>query len=257
MRLTTLFSGSHGNCTLVQHKGTNVLVDAGFSHSTIKTALQPLGLCPTDVDAILITHEHSDHVSALARWTEHYETPIYAHQKLLTCLPTRFPCGNYSFFTNSFQVGNLQVDFAACSHDALSCTAYRFFDGKDYAAICTDTGVAGKQLIDFLLPAKNVVVESNYDQGMLELGDYPPWLKQRIASNKGHLSNEQCGKLVEKLLKHGVVRNVVLGHLSQNNNTKELAFANALGIFQQNNVLEGKDVGLYVADQYSRGITLD
>ena len=85
---------------------------------------------------------------------------------------------------------------------------------------------------------------------------YPAWLKQRIASNLGHLSNVQCGKVIEKLLQ-GNVKNIVLGHLSQNNNTKELAFANALSIFQQNKVLDGKDVGLFVADQYQRGITLE
>ena len=256
MKLTTLFSGSHGNCTLVQHKSTNLLVDAGFSCNTIKTALQPLGLSPLDIDAILVTHEHNDHVNALARWTEHYETPIYAHKKLLTCLPTKFPCGNYNFYTANFDVKDLQVDFTACSHDALSCTAYRFFDGKDYAAICTDTGVAGKDILNFLSVAKNVVIESNYDDGMLAQGDYPAWLKQRIASNLGHLSNAQCGKVIEHLLQ-GNVKNIVLGHLSQNNNTKELAFAQALTVFQQNKVLEGKDVGLFVADQYQRGVTLD
>lgn len=257
MKLTTLFSGSHGNCTLIQHDSTNLLVDAGFSCSTISTALKPLGLSPTDIDAILVTHEHNDHVSALARWTEHYETPVYAHKKLLTCLPTKYPCGNYVFYTDSFAVKDIKVDFTNCSHDALSCTAYRFFDGKDYVAICTDTGVAGKQMINFLLPCKNVIVESNYDDGMLALGDYPPWLKQRIASKLGHLSNEQCGRVVEQLLRYGKVKNIVLGHLSQNNNTKELAFASALSVFQNNNVLEGKDVGLYVADQYNRGTTLD
>ena len=256
MKLTTLFSGSHGNCTLVSHGNTNLLIDAGFSCNTIKTALEPLGLSPLDIDAILVTHEHNDHVSALARWTEHYETPIYAHKKLLTCLPTKYPCGNYNFYTTSFDVKDLQVDFTACSHDSTSCTAYRFFDGHNYSAICTDTGVAGKDIINFLLPAKNVIIESNYDEGMLAQGDYPAWLKQRIASNLGHLSNIQCGKVIEKLLQ-GNVKNIVLGHLSQNNNTKELAFANALSIFQQNKVLEGKDVGLFVADQYQRGITLE
>ena len=112
-------------------------------------------------------------------------------------------------------------------------------------------------MINFLLPCKNVIVESNYDDGMLALGDYPPWLKQRIASKLGHLSNEQCGKVVEQLLSYGKGKNIVLGHLSQNNNTKELAFASALSVFQNNNVLEGKDVGLYVADQYNRGTTID
>ena len=257
MKLTTLFSGSHGNCTLVQHGATNLLVDAGFSCNTIKTALEPLGLTPLDIDAILVTHEHNDHTSALARWCEHYETPIYAHKKLLTCLPTKAPCGNFVFFNDTFAIKDLQVDFTACSHDAISCTAYRFFDGKDRVAICTDTGVAGKQIVDFLSPCKNVIIESNYDEGMLSLGDYPVWLKQRIASNQGHLSNAQCGKVIKALLDVGNVKNIVLGHLSQNNNTKELAFASALGVFQQNKVLEGKDVGLFVADQYQRGITLD
>ncbi|MBO5867088.1 MAG: MBL fold metallo-hydrolase [Clostridia bacterium] len=256
MKLTTLFSGSHGNCTLVQHKSTNLLIDAGFSCNTIKTALQSVGLSPLDIDAILVTHEHNDHVSALSRWTEHYETPIYANNKLLTCLPTKYPCGNYKFYSNSFDIKDLQIDFATCSHDATSCNAYRFFDGHSYVAICTDTGVAGRQIVDFLLPAKNVIIESNYDEGMLMQGDYPVWLKQRISSNLGHLSNAQCGKVIHQLLQ-GNVKNIVLGHLSQNNNTKELAFANALSIFQQNKVLEGKDVGLYVADQYQRGVTLD
>ena len=255
-KLTTLFSGSHGNSTLIQHGKTTLLVDAGFSVGAIKGALDGVGITPDDVDAILITHEHSDHVSALPRWTEHFGTPIFAHKKLQDCLTQKAPCGNFVFFDSAFEVGSLGVEFIPCSHDAVSCVSYRFFDGKKYTAICTDTGVMTRQMVNFLQQASTVVLESNYDEDMLSRGSYPVWLKQRIASKSGHLSNLQCASVVQQLLQ-GKVKNLVLGHLSQNNNTKEMAFAQALSVLQANNVKEGKDVRLFVADQYLRGATLD
>lgn len=251
IKFTVLYSGSSGNCSLVQSKDATVLIDAGFTAAILADNLKSVGVLPEEVDAIVVTHEHSDHTGALAAWTELYHTPVFAHEKLAPTLLQRCLCGNAEPFSAQFTVKDLAIDFCECSHDSAFCCGYRFTDGHDCVASITDTGMAPIGVVEFLSPARTVLLESNHDVDMLMKGPYPYPLKQRILSPKGHLSNKQSAAILSKILE-GNVQNVVLGHISEHNNTPELAFFEAMKVLSEKKIVEGKDVNLYVAKQRRR-----
>lgn len=257
LKLTPLFSGSRGNCTLIQSQNTNILLDVGYSYKKLLLALQSKNLTPKDIHAIVITHEHDDHICALPMWTKYkMDTQIYVPKPIVNCIATR----SYSPFvegvSGSFVVGDVTVDVYECSHDSQACCGYRFTADNESIASVTDTGCYNDELVAFLAPCKAVQLESNHDVTMLMQGRYPYPLKRRISSPFGHLSNDQCAELLQKLIGTNV-KKVVLAHLSENNNTAELAFDTINKMYQKNNVIEGKDVQLYVASQHTVGETID
>lgn len=256
IKVTTLFSGSKGNCTLVQTENCNVLLDIGYRYKSIVDELLQLGVNPCNIDAIIISHEHNDHIGGLTLWSKYYNTPLYVPKVIANTVANKSYCTDVYPVDGAFDICDLHIDVYNCSHDSAWCCGYRFGCNGEYVASVTDTGTFGDELVDFLSPCKTVVVESNHDVNMLRNGHYPYPLKQRILSDYGHLSNNQTATLLQKL-NYSVTKNIVLAHLSENNNTKELAFASAVEALKQVNIVEGKDVHVYVADQYSRGKTID
>lgn len=256
VKLTSLYSGSHGNCTLIQSAESNILVDAGFTYNTLKRYLNEVGLTPSDITAILITHEHGDHIGALSGWAQHNDTPVFAHRLCAPSVESKCGIKGVQRFDDGFRVGDVSVDFVKCSHDASYCCGYRFYDGYNYVASVTDTGTVTEQLEEFLLPCSIVQIESNHDEDMLVRGNYPYQLKRRILSDNGHLSNRQASVLIDKLL-NGNVRDIVLAHISENNNTHELAFAEAMKVFRNRHIEEGRQVRLHLAYQYNRSKTIE
>lgn len=255
IKVSPLFSGSRGNCTLIQTEQTNILLDAGFPYKSIVAALESRGLSQQDVDAIVITHEHADHIAALPYWTKNYATAVYAPKEIADCIRQRVYLSEVIEIDGSFTVGDVSVDVYECSHDARCCFGYRFCHDGSYFGSVTDTGCATDELIDFLSPCKTVMLESNHDVNMLQKGAYPYPLKQRILSNFGHLSNEQAADVIKRLV-GAKAKNIILAHLSENNNTKEIAFNTAVKAVSQLGVTEGKDVNIYVALQYANEITI-
>lgn len=251
IKLVTLFSGSKGNSTLVMTPTTNILIDAGLSCRSILSQLATVGLTPMDIDAILITHEHTDHISSLNKWCNSYTTPIYCHSSLVEYILTKCR-GNVVSFDGQFLVGDIVVAPLQCSHDALHCNGYKLSVEGDSVGIVTDTGVMHDDTLHSLCSCRTVLLESNHDTDMLARGRYSYMLKRRILSDKGHLSNIQAGSIITKLLSGSVV-NIVLGHLSEQNNTHELAFASAMSAISSSGRVEGRDVYLYIAEQYTRG----
>ncbi len=251
IRLVTLFSGSKGNCTLVMSDTTNILIDAGLQPKRILSSLETLGLEGGDISGILITHEHGDHIGSIGRWSKSYATPIYGHSSLQQCLGCKC-MGNFVPFDSQFAVGDIVVTPLECSHDALHCNGYMLSSGGDSVGVVTDTGYVCQSTLDSLCSCKTVLLESNHDLDMLAKGRYSYTLKRRILSDKGHLSNVQAGQIIGELLGGNVV-NIVLGHLSENNNTHELAFACAMSAINSSGRVEGKDVFLHIAEQYTRG----
>ena len=255
MIISPLFSGSKGNCTLIQSGSTNILLDAGFSYKAILRALADKGLTQKDITAIIITHEHNDHVAALPYWGKSCPTPIYAPTPIADFLRQRVYFSEVIEVDGTFQIGDVTVDVYECSHDARSCCGYRFSsDGGAFACV-TDTGCATDALIDFLSPCQAIMLESNHDVSMLLKGEYSYVLKQRILSDFGHLSNAQTAEVVQKLASSSV-KTIILAHISENNNTKELAFNSAVEALASCNLVEGKDVTVYVADQYKNEVTI-
>ena len=255
IKISPLFSGSKGNCTLIQSGSVNILLDAGFSYKAILRALAERGLTQKDIAAIVVTHEHTDHIAALSLWGKNCSTDIYSPAPIADYLRQRVYFCEVHEVTGSFTIGHVSVDVYECSHDARACCGYRFSDGRGSFACVTDTGCASDALIEFLSPCKAVMLESNHDVNMLTKGEYSYVLKQRILSSYGHLSNAQTAEVVQKLAR-SCVKTIILAHLSEKNNTKELAFNATVEALSACGLTEGKDVTVYVADQYRNEVTI-
>lgn len=239
---------------MIQSQNVNILLDLGFGYRATVKALEHRGLAPTDVDAIVITHEHSDHVNALPMWTKYTPTPIYAPRVLADYLQQRV-FSEVRATTCDFTIGDVVVEMYECCHDARCCYGYRFCCGNSYFSSVTDTGRVTEQLIDFLTPCSAIMLESNHDVDMLMKGEYSYPLKRRIISDYGHLSNAQATEVLSGLVGSSI-KHVILAHLSEKNNTRELAFNNAVNMYNAKGLTEGKDVNIYVADQYNNEITI-
>ncbi|MBC8536924.1 MBL fold metallo-hydrolase [Feifania hominis] len=228
MRFVTLCSGSSGNATLVSHQNTHILIDAGLSFRALKTSLAKLGLEPRDLTALFLTHEHSDHVRGVPAIAEKTAVPIYGRRASLeavvlasgTIMPDRLTAlagdGN-------FEAGELYVHPFETPHDSAACVGYSIFspDGRKLSLV-TDLGCVTETVAKNLHNSDFVLIESNYDEQMLRTGRYPPYLKRRIASDSGHLSNAACAEVVESLVCGGT-EHFVLVHLSDKNNLPKLA----------------------------------
>jgi len=207
-----------------------VLIDAGISGKRVEAGLAQIGLTGHDIDGILVTHEHSDHISGLGVLCRRYHTPIYATRRTLGALMQTGSLGKIDpsllvevEADESFTIKDLTVNPMHISHDAADPVAYRFSYGKKRAAICTDLGVYNEYTVECLKGMDVLLLEANHDVNMLQVGSYPYPLKQRILGKRGHLSNENAGRLLGRVL-HDDLKKVVLGHLSKENNLPELAY---------------------------------
>ena len=255
LKISPLFSGSKGNCTLIQSDNVNILLDAGFGYRSIVRELERRGVSPKDVDAIIVTHEHGDHINALPMWTKYTSTPIYAPHLLADYLQQRVYFSEVRPITCDFKVGDIIVEPYECSHDARCCYGYRFCSGQHYFACVTDTGCVSDILVDFLAPCSAIMLESNHDVDMLVKGEYSYPLKRRILSDFGHLSNAQASQILCKLIGKKP-KQIILAHLSEKNNTRELAFNSVVNMYSAHGLTEGRDVNVYVVDQYKNEITI-
>ncbi|MFT5711402.1 MAG: phosphoribosyl 1,2-cyclic phosphodiesterase [Halioglobus sp.] len=223
MRFASLGSGSKGNATLVQGGETVVMVDCGFSVRETTRRLERFGLTPHQLDAILVTHEHSDHCSGVAALSRKFSIPVYmthGTQSSGRC-DDCFETLNFAFSQN-FTVGALEVEAVAVPHDAKEPSQYRFFcDGKSLGVL-TDLGSVTQHVIERYRGCDALVLELNHDQKMLQSGSYPHHLKRRVGGDWGHLNNAQAASLLEEIY-HSGLRQLVVAHISENNNTRELA----------------------------------
>lgn len=228
MRLCSIASGSSGNCIYVGSDATHLLVDAGISGKKVEEGLKFLNLSGRDVDGILITHEHSDHIAGLGVLSRKYEIPIYATKGTIEAILNCKNAPDASLFheihaDTKVTIKDLSVNPMKISHDAAQPVAYRIGYGSSKIAVCTDLGVFNEYTVECLKGMDALLVEANHDINMLQVGPYPYYLKQRILGDKGHLSNENAGRLLNKVL-CDKTKAVVLGHLSKENNLPELAY---------------------------------
>lgn len=225
MYFFTLASSSKGNCALVCSGDTKLLIDAGLSAARLEKALQAVGERPEQLTAILITHEHTDHVQGVARLAYKYSLPVYATPKTwgsLSEVPTYLQ-NDYSY---GLQLGDFVLDFCKTSHDAVQPVGLVFqAEGKRLAYI-TDTGCVTRGMLAAMAaePLDGVVLEANHDRQMLLQGPYPYALKRRVASEQGHLTNAQAAELLAWLWQRQGVCPVLLAHLSETNNAPQLAY---------------------------------
>ncbi|MBI4460262.1 MAG: MBL fold metallo-hydrolase, partial [Acidobacteria bacterium] len=191
-------SGSSGNCTFLATEHVRVLIDAGLSRRETERRLAAIGEKPDSLGAILITHEHSDHVSGLARLAARYKIPVYISPATLSALPpqTKLPAVEAFRPGSRFQIGDLTVEPFTIPHDAVDPVAFRFTAAGVRIAQATDLGYLPQNVKDYLRACHGLILESNHDLEMLRNGPYPWYVKQRVMSRDGHLSNSALGEFL-------------------------------------------------------------
>ena len=251
MIFVSLASGSSGNCTFVGTDTAKILIDCGISAKKIDESLRALGFCASELDAVFLTHEHTDHIKGLKRLMSAYQVPVYASAGTLGSLARALRDEYFNFAgrplmhevraAEPVMIRSLRVLPFAISHDAAQPFGYRMeatealslFDdaaGQEAengcrtaaAAVATDMGYFDDAIRDQLLGLDVLLLEANHDRGMLANGPYPISLKRRIMSREGHLSNNSCGQLLAEIV-NPRLRHVFLGHLSKENNTPQAA----------------------------------
>lgn len=226
--ITALYSGSKGNSVLIESKNARILIDAGKSARALCTALSDVGTSIDEIDAIFITHEHRDHVSALEILLKNHKIPVHivgasARKLLLKGLSVYndLICVHTPIF--SVEVGDMTVNSFPTPHDSEFSVGYTIRIGDKKIGYATDIGYVTNEIKDALCGCESVVLECNHDEEMLMNGPYPYDLKLRIRSNRGHLSNTACAEFSSELCFVGA-KNILLAHLSEENNDTAIAF---------------------------------
>ena len=252
-RVVPLFSGSKGNAYYVGTAAEGVLLDAGRNCKQIEQAMEANGLSMKSVAAVFVTHEHTDHCQGLRVLTKKNKLPVYASEGTLGALAARnclFEGGRTGVITSELALGNMLVRRVNTSHDAAESCCYQVTapDGKT-AMIATDLGYVSDEIRDALSACQFAVLESNHDIEMLRTGPYPYPLKKRILSDLGHLSNDACAVELARLVSGGTLR-LMLGHLSEQNNTPHTALQTSVAELARAGMRFKSDYTLDVAPAY-------
>lgn len=253
--ITPLFSGSSGNAILVSTEDTRILVDAGMNCKKIVEALNMVRINPFDLNAILITHDHSDHISGLDVFTRKFSIPIYATRDTWTGIhraekKPHLPSLDYEIIPEQgFSIGNFDIIAFDTPHDATGSCGYCFSTVSNRAAIATDIGYMTPVIFDHLKGCDGILLEANYDKDMLWNGEYPYYLKKRIDGNNGHLCNDDCASTVAALCKAGT-RHFILGHLSKENNLPQVAERTVIRALEEADLVRDRDFTLQIANRY-------
>ena len=248
MRVVNLASGSKGNCTFIEAGNTKILIDAGLSVVEIVRRLEIIGEKPENIDAILLTHEHTDHIKGFNAFLKKYNARGYVHEKVFEELKDSMDIDKISTINHySFGINDVRIMPFDLPHDSISCLGYMIEYKSNKVSFATDLGYMPDSVLDIIKGSQLVYIESNHDIKLMRNCPYPYIVKQRIMGDKGHLSNEQASNIIVKLLKEGT-KHFVLSHISENSNTLEQAYlVNAKAIEEAGFTLE-KDVFL----RYSR-----
>lgn len=256
MELCSIASGSSGNCVLVGDESARLIIDAGISGKRIEQGLNTLGHKTSEMKGVLVTHEHIDHIAGLGVISRKYALPIYTTEKTKEAILNTRTVGKIDeslFHTivvdKTFQIGDLEIEPIKISHDAADPVAYIVRNGQKAAGVITDLGTYDDYIVEKLKGLQLLLLEANHDVNLLEIGSYPYFLKQRILGERGHLSNENCGRLLGSMLHDGFGA-VLLGHLSRENNYAKLAYETVrLEITMGDFAYNGNDFPIYIAGQ--------
>lgn len=252
-KFCSLYSGSSGNSLFVQTDNTKVLIDAGVSCKKIETALDDLNVSPNSIDAILITHEHTDHVQGLGTFSKKFDLPVFVNEETLNAMPKqrdKISEKNINFFNiyDKFEINDLIIKPFKIPHDATNPCGFNILNNSEKISIATDIGHISNELLTNLEGSSFVLLESNYDPNVLKCSPYPFSLKTRIAGPNGHLSNSVAGKTLSHLLNSGL-KTAMLGHLSKQSNFPELAYKTVLEELCMNSNFDENIISLSVASR--------
>lgn len=264
VRVCTLYSGSSANCTYIENNGKAILIDAGAGVKKTAQALKDIGSDYDKIEAIFITHEHSDHVAGLKTILKYHDRiPVIGNEKTLNAVMQANPeiCGkNFHIMSTGATAnnGSIRVSSFPTLHDSAECVGYIIDTGNRKIGVMTDVGEETPGATELLCHCDVLVVESNHDYDKLWNGAYPYMLKKRIGGKYGHFSNDQCGELLKKTV-DCKVRNIILSHLSKENNTPDLAYNTVSGHLESTGAEIGGDIFLTVAprNEVSRTVVFE
>ena len=222
MKVKTIASGSKGNCTIVLCDETNIIIDMGISYLTLKKGLEENSLSFDNFSGILVTHCHKDHTKGLASLINKTKLPVYIPEGMYESLKEFVPYAKCIFIDDEFEINDVKIELIHTSHDAPSSVGFIIEHNNKSLVYVTDTGYINRKYLARMVGKDAYIIESNHDEVMLMDGPYPRFLKERVISDKGHLSNRTTAKYLKKIIGNNT-KNVLLAHLSENNNTEELA----------------------------------
>lgn len=247
-KFCSLSSGSSGNSQYIETDKMKILVDAGLSGKRTQELLKSIDVDPSEIDCILVTHEHKDHVKGAGILSRRFDIPIYANK--LTWESMREDLGkikdeNIKIFNSDsdFELGDLGILPFKISHDSAEAVGYNFYNKNKKISLLTDLGCIDDKIRNTIKNSNLLMIESNHDKDMLKIGTYPWFLKQRVSGEFGHLSNEDAGNLIAQVI-CGKNESILLGHLSRENNFPELAYQTVANILNENGVDTHRDVSL-------------
>ena len=249
MRIINLSSGSDGNITYIETENLKILLDDGLSAQKTVEKLKQISIAPSDINAIILSHEHSDHTKGVDVFATKFNIPVYAHENVWLGLDEKLkqvPLKNRKLFENQFVLNDLLITPFEVPHD-VSCYGFTFQKENKKIAFATDLGHFNDKIIANLMQSRIVYIESNYDRDLLFKGTkYPLSLKRRIDGPNGHLENIDSADAIERLAIGGT-RQFVLAHLSKENNTPTIAYSTACNYLQKDGIQEGRDIKIDVA----------
>lgn len=253
LKFCSLYSGSTGNSLFVENNNTKILIDAGVSGKKIFEALDSINIKPEEIDAILVSHEHTDHIQSVGTFSKKFNTPVYANKNTWSKMDKEIKKINenniFTFTTSEdFTIGDLVIHPFRTPHDAIESCGFNIFDGRTKMSIATDLGHITPEIQNCLRGSKFILLESNYEPEVLKLCSYPTLLKRRISGPNGHLSNNMAGETISTLIESGLSK-VMLGHLSKESNFPEMAYATVLNELENKKFKKGT-IDLSVASRF-------
>lgn len=257
IKVCPLFSGSSGNSTYVGNENEGILIDAGKNAKQIECALKENEIDVKKIKAIFVTHEHKDHVSGIQLFASRYNLNVFASRGTTEAMESQGTINKkvkcICIDEKGIENGGMYVKPFRTSHDSRQSFGYTIeFNNEVKVAVCTDLGFISQDVENSLKGCNTVIIEANHDVQMLKNGSYPYFLKRRVLSDKGHLSNESCAELLPKLVESGTY-NFILSHLSRHNNFPQLAYHTALNALHDNDMKENVDFTLNIAPDFNIG----
>lgn len=234
MKVKVIASGSKGNCTLIQTDKIKILIDMGIGYQQLASELEKINLEPQSIDAILITHTHSDHIKGLPSLVKKTNLKVYMLEEMEPELVKKIPENNLHLYTNPLILEDLTINLIRISHD-VEGVGFVIEHNNHSLVYLTDTGYINRKYIPLMKNRDLYIIESNHDEEMVMEGPYPYILKQRVISDKGHLSNHATAEYLLETVGNNT-KQIILAHISENNNTEELALNTTKNLLTENNI---------------------
>ena len=222
MKIQTISSGSKGNCSIILCDNVNLIIDMGISYLTLKRSLEENSLSFSNFNGILITHCHKDHTKGLKTLLKNTNLKVYIPEEMYESIKDLVPYAKCKFIDDKFKIENVQIELIHTSHDAPASVGFIIESNDKSLVYVTDTGYINRKYLAKMVGKDAYLIESNHDEVMLMDGPYPRFLKERVISDKGHLSNKTTAKYLKKIIGKNT-NNIILAHLSEKNNTEEKA----------------------------------